>query len=200
MRSVLRPLVDLVAGFVFGAMFIFALGALAQDPAAPPAPDLAAIIQQALQAFGSFRAGAVFAGLVVVVHLLTDLTKIPFLAQYVPDRARPWISLGLSVVGAGVGALATGASWSAALVAALTAAFASGGLHEMVNTLNPAKQAERAAGAAIADAVLAGDKTAAAAVAAQADALREIAALQDQKARVEALAAWANAHPPRGAA
>lgn len=212
MLARLMPLKRLLASFSvsliafgFGLVAFAALAQTGPADAPPAAADtLDALLQQAIKVFSDWKTGGILVGLLALIHLLTNLSKLSFFADKIPANARPWIAVVLSTALAIIGAKASGASWlaaiSAGIVAGITGGLATIGAHELVLTGSAAKQAERSTGAAIADAVKAGDGVAAAKVADLNDSLAAIAKITDEKARLAALADWAKSNPPAAAA
>lgn len=105
-----------------------------------------------LQVVGDFRTAGLLAGMIAVVNLLTNLTKVPLVAKYVKPAWRPWVALGLGAVGSGLAALSSGVSIPAAVLTGLVSGFSAIGSHELLSTVGK-KATERAAGKVVTDAL-----------------------------------------------
>lgn len=92
------------------------------------------LINQFLNVITTWQQAGIIAGLVVVVNLLTNLTKLGAFAKYVPAVARPWVALGLGVAAGFLSALAAGKSLAQAVVAGLLIGLSSIGTHEVVQS------------------------------------------------------------------
>lgn len=186
----------LAAGIAFGlsVLLLWPFTVLAQsaDPGIAP-PSIGDILQQVISVIGTFRTGAVIAALIGVVNILTNLTKVQWLADRIPSKARPWIALALGVLTAAFTARQSGATWIAAIIAGVMAGLGSIGLHELVGSFQskPGEEVGKVVAAAAA-----GDAAATAKVASLSSSLDDIQALPvDQRAA--ALADWARTHPPQ---
>lgn len=189
---------SILMAFALVALVLIPFAALAQTAADPAAqPDLSAIIQMAFNVISQWKVGGVMVGLVALTNIAVNLLKI----QWVKDHltVKPWLMPILSCVFAGLlamfTALATHASWYAALAAGLIAGLSAIGFHEFINSFSANKQAERAVGAVIMDAIKVGDGAAHAAVSnlhAQLDGIDKLAGSD----KAAAVSDWANAHPP----
>ena len=125
----------------FAAIALLALPALAQ--VVPPTdPGTDELFTQLFQAITNFRTGATLVGLVVTIHLLVTLTKIPAIGDRINSAWRPVIAVFLGVVGGVVGFLASGSPLHSALSlgipAGITAAGGSVVLHEAAQSVKMA--------------------------------------------------------------
>ena len=127
----------------FLVLCLLALPALAQGD--PPAIDANTGLAQAMQAIADFRGGHVLLGLVLVVNLLTNLTKAPGLDEKIPNHARPFISLALGIAAALIGAKVAGVDWTSAIAAGIVAGLGSVAFHEIVQGIKGTGSAAPAA-------------------------------------------------------
>lgn len=167
------------------------------DPNALPL-DIVDLVNRTLAVFDSWKAGGAVAGLVSLTYLVVHLSKLKALAAFF--NRKPWIRPLFSMVTglalAVLGAVATGTAWHAAIIAGLIAGLTSSGFHELLNAFSASKQAERAIGAKMAE-LTKGDGEIETKISALKAELDVIVAMPTEKERLDALAAWAKAHPPR---
>jgi hypothetical protein len=88
-------------------------------------------------------AGAI-AGLILVVNLLTNLTKLQIFASKVPAAARSYIAAGLGTVGGLLAALAKGLPVPQALLSGLVIGLSAIGTHEVVTNAKTSVRLRRA--------------------------------------------------------
>lgn len=192
------------------ALFLFALVVVPRAHAAvllaqvgSPPPEIGDLIKQALTVLTDWKTGGVFVGLVAISNFGANLLKLPFIKTVLSGR--PWLLPLASSLIAAVGAFATAMTSGAglygsllsAVIAALTIGLGGVGLHEVVTAVfNKDKQAERAAGAVLADAVVKGDQAALTKIQGNYAELENIAALSSEEDRARQFAEWAKSHPP----
>lgn len=103
------------------------------------------ILNQLTQLVSTWEQAGTLAGLVVLVNLLTNLTKIKWLQDRVPAAARPWIAAVLGTAGGVLTALVGGKPLPLALVSGLLIGMSAIGTHELVSTARPKVRAARKA-------------------------------------------------------
>lgn len=140
-----------------------------------------------------WKAAGALAGLIAAVNLLVALSKMPFLASRIKPSWRPWIALAFGAVGGFLGGLANGQPWHAAAMAGLIAGLGAIGTNQLWGTLSPTSVARTQAAATVKDALSGPQEAVAVKVAALKSGLDAAAAIPDEKERMKALAAWANA-------
>ena len=115
---------------------------IAQSVVQPDAVDPTALWGQLFQALTSFRTGATLAGLVLVVHILVTLSKIPSISQHINSAWRPVIAVFLGVLGGVLSAVVSGSNFQAALSLGIPAGIAAAGgsivLHEAAQSVQMA--------------------------------------------------------------
>jgi hypothetical protein len=192
------------ASFTFVALFALLLPvfALAQAAGAPVVadPTLDQLLSQGLGVTSVWKASGAVAGLMAAVNLTVNLTKYPPIYRLLGYRfwLRPAFSIVAGFLLALLGALGTGSSIPAAILAGIVAGLSNVGVHELyTSAFNPRISAERAAGARVVEAIQRVDAEMAAQVEKVKTQLDSIAAIPGAKERLEALAAWANTHPPK---
>lgn len=185
-----------------GLLAVFFLGAplaLAQDPGDVPPPadtntnpdSIASVVdglRKIIQSWGDLGA---IAGMIAVVGFLTQLTKIPALAVFVPVVARPWIATGLGILGGFFAGLAEGGSWLKALISGVLVGIGAVGSNQLGGTITPGGRAKKEAAAAVASALEGPTADVQAHVTALKTELDAVARLPDKTARLRELAAAA---------
>lgn len=189
-----RPIVGSLVAFAV-AIMLFPLFAFAQaaDTGTQP-PDIATLIQLALQVVADWRSAGAIAGCIALVNLLTNLTKLKAIDDFLGRKfwIRPLVSILLGAATAFLAALATGAPVLPALLAGVVAGLGGSGVHELVTVFNGRVQAERAAGAKLVEILSVEDAKVTADAVELHKKLDELIAIPDQRTRLEALANWAN--------
>lgn len=160
--------------------------------------DLKQQLDALLSLIGQFKAGGPLLGSIALVHYLVQITKLKPLNPFFSKKfwIRPALALVSGALLAFLGTMASGGTAAAALLAALASGVGSMGLHELLNLFDKSKQAERAIASAMKK-LASGDGEIGTKVAALKSELDTIAALPDEKSRLEALASWAKLHPPK---
>lgn len=91
-------------------------------------------INQLSGAISAFDAGWLI-GLIAIVNMLTNLTKVPKLKEWIPAAARKWVAFGLGVASGLLAALATGKPLAAALMQGVIVGVGAIGTHEVTTPL-----------------------------------------------------------------
>jgi LytS/YehU family sensor histidine kinase len=182
----------IAAASTFAVCLFLSAVALAQPEAAQP--DLTQVLAAAFAIIGTWKGGGALVGMIAVVNVLTNATKLSILDGIMSKWwwLRPTVSLGLGLVGGILTSVAAGTPIAASILAGLVAGLASTGFHELMTQVNARVKAERATGAAIVAIVATGDVAKISDMKVKLDA---ITVIKDEKERLVALAAWANANP-----
>lgn len=93
------------------------------------------IIAQLGSVVSSWDTLGTLAGMIAVVNLLVNLTKLKWLSDKVPAKARPWIALGLGALGGFLTALAASKSIPQAVVQGILNGMAAIGTHELMSQM-----------------------------------------------------------------
>jgi len=88
----------------------------------------------------TWREAGALASLILLVNLLTNLTKLQVFAEHVPPAARGWIAAGLGSVGAFLAALTSGKPLALAVMSGLVIGLGAIGVHELISKLKPTKR------------------------------------------------------------
>lgn len=164
------------------------------------------IIQQLSQVVTDWKTMGVLAGLLALIKVVIDLTKLassPTAPKWVSKAFgwlkpawRPWFATGLGFVAVALAAKLEGKTWVEALMSGLLGGvlgLGASGAHEAIGSLKPTERAKKEAAAAVADALDGPEAEVKAKVATMKADLDKVAALPDKKARLKALADAANA-------
>jgi hypothetical protein len=85
----------------------------------------------------TWREVGALAGLIVLVNLLTHLTRLPLFAERVPSVARAWIAAGLGAFSGVLAALAAGKPVPFAVMSGLVIGLGAIGAHELMSNARP---------------------------------------------------------------
>ncbi len=107
-------------------------------------PIMDEFINQLTSIVTTWQQAGALAGLILLVNLLTNLTKLQLFASRVPAAARAWVAAGLGTAGGLLTALASGKPVPQALLAGLIIGLGAIGTHELVSNAKPAVVALRA--------------------------------------------------------
>jgi hypothetical protein len=180
---------------LLAACLLVPLVALAQDAGlAEPNPDsIAALTEGAKKVVTDWRTLGTIAGLAALVGFLTQLTKVPVFAAFVPVTVRPWVAAGLGALVGFLDGVRSGGGWIGALISGVIAGAGAIGLSQLASTMTPGGRAKKEAAAAVAQALEGPTAEARAHVEVLKARLDEVAAQPDQTSRLQALAAAAGA-------
>ena len=107
-------------------MILYPLFALADG--VPPDPG-----SMITQIFGYFKGGQWILGVMTVIMLMTHvINNIAFIAKWIPDNVKPWVSAGLGVLLCVFTGLSVGIPWWQAIIAGLFTGTAASGLWSLV--------------------------------------------------------------------
>lgn len=158
------------------------------------------ILQQLGKVISDWNTVGALAGLIALVNLLVQLTKLHSLPGFlgkamawIKPSWRPYLAIGLGMLGGFLVALQQGKSWGAAVVGGIITGLGAIGGHEAITQAQPSEKARKEAASAV-EAALTGERDE---VKAKVDAMKaeldKVVALPDKKARLKALADLANA-------
>lgn len=103
-------------------------------PAEAPAPDVGELLKQTGQVVSDWRTVGWLAGMIALINLLINLTRLPFLdallARYKKKWLKPLIAAGLGAFLVGMTSYATDANALNSIVIGLLTGFAAVGVHE----------------------------------------------------------------------
>lgn len=92
------------------------------------------LLNQMSTVLSAFNAGTLL-GLIALVNVLTNLTKVPRVRDLVPPPARKWVALGLGLAGGVLAALADGKPWLASLLQGVIIGVGAIGTHEVTSPM-----------------------------------------------------------------
>lgn len=131
----------LAALLSLAVLSLLAFPVFAQTATAPSDPG-ADVFAQLIAAVTNLRTGATLAGLVIGVHLLVTLSKLPTVADHINAAWRPVIAVALGVLGGILASLASGSPFAQALSLGIPAGIAAAGgsvvLHEAAQSVQMA--------------------------------------------------------------
>lgn len=164
------------------------------------------IIQQLSQVVTDWKTLGALAGLLALIKVVTDLTKLAATPEapkwlvkafsWLKPAWRPWFATGLGFLAVALAAKLEGRTWVEALMAGLLGGvlgLGASGAHEAIGALKPTERAKKEASAAVAHALDGPEAEVKAKVEAMKADLDKVAALPDKRARLKALADAANA-------
>ena len=159
------------------------------------------LIGQVIEVVSQWQTMGWVAGAIALVNLLTNVTKLKFVAKYIKPSWRPWVAMGLAFAAAFFGSMFTGVGFIGSLVAALVGSMGGGlasvGAHEVLGPLlSKSHGDERKAAEVIKSIVRAGDSDVAERVEKVKALLDEMGKEPDTGKRLSAMADWANKNPP----
>jgi len=168
------------------------LAALAQVTG-DPGPSLGDLLKQAMDVFTTWKTGGALVGIVALTNLLTNASKASIFDSTFNKVwwLRPTLSLVFGLVSGILTSVIGGVPVATAILTGLLSGLLSTAFHELVTQFNGRIVTERVVGSAVAKVAASGD---AAKVTEMKTALDAAAAITDEKERLKALAAWANAH------
>jgi hypothetical protein len=104
--------------------------AFAQTAGAPPSDDLGGMVSLIVDAAKGGQWG-VFASLAIMI-LVFLATKVPFVQDWLPSAARPWVAAGAGVLGAVAATVLTTGDWVQAILSGFLTGAAASGLWSLV--------------------------------------------------------------------
>jgi len=123
--TLFKVLVGLILAFI-AFVCIYPLYAFADGAAADPGSMIT-------QIFGYFKGGQWILGVMTAIMLLTHIiNNIAFIAKWIPDNVKPWVSAGLGVLLCVFTGLSVGIPWWQAIIAGLFTGTAASGLWSLV--------------------------------------------------------------------
>lgn len=150
--------------------------------------DQEQLLEQAFAIIKTWKEAGAIAGLIAVVAVLVQLSKLPKISKLIPAIIRPWVAVGLGIIGGILTSVGTGTGLMQAVLSGVLAGLASTGLFEFLKPTVPSEKAQSQAKQSVAEAL----KGPQAEVAAKVDTLKAqldlAAAMPDKKSRLRRLA------------
>jgi len=177
-----------VKSFVF--WFVILLMSIPAVLFAQEAPTFTDITQQGIVAIQTWKSVGYLAGMLAVVNVLVNATKLPFLSDFFSQRVwlRPLLATIFGALAGTLQAMVEGSPFLPSLLVGLIAGLGSVGFHELMQILNQRKQTERKIGGLIVESV--GDSQKVTKDLTQ--KIHEIDAISGETHRLQALADLAN--------
>lgn len=150
-------------------------------------------LEQAFEVIKTWKEAGAIAGLIAAVALLTQLSKLPKIAKFIPTIIRPWVAIGLGVIGGILTSVATGTGLMQAVLSGVLAGLGATGLFEAIKPAQPSETAKAEAKQAVSEALKGPQAEVAAKVETLKHQLDVAASMPDKKARLKRLAELARA-------